>query len=54
MPFGIFVAVDVAQKMVDDNFSDIPGVLAVPDDIIVAERDKAEYDKALKQELIRY
>ena len=53
MPFEVSVAVDVAQKMVDDNFSDIPGVSDVHDDIIVAGRDKAEQDKALKQVLIR-
>ena len=53
MPFGICVASDVAQRMVDDNFSDIPGVLAVHDDIIIAGKDTAEHDSALKQVLER-
>ena len=39
MPFGVCSASDVAQKIVDDNFSDIPGMLAVHDDIIVAGAD---------------
>lgn len=53
MPFGICVASDVAQRMVDENFSDIPGVLAVHDDIIIAGKDTAEHDLALKQALER-
>ena len=53
MPFGICVASDVAQRMVDDNLSDIPGVLAVHDDIIIAGKDTAEHDIALKQVLER-
>ncbi|KAK3736764.1 hypothetical protein QZH41_008004 [Actinostola sp. cb2023] len=36
LPFGICCASDVAQKMVDEHFADIPGVLAVYDDIMVA------------------
>ncbi|XP_032238886.2 uncharacterized protein K02A2.6-like [Nematostella vectensis] len=52
MPFGISVAADVAQKMIDDNFSDIPGVLAVHDDIIIAGSDKAEHDEALSRVLL--
>ena len=53
MPFGIGVASDVAQRMVDDNFSDIPGVLAVHDDIIIVGKDTAEHDSALKRVLER-
>ena len=53
MPFGIGVASDVAQRLVDDNFSDIPGVLAVHDDIIIAGKDTAEHDSALKRVLER-
>ena len=53
MPFGICVASNVAQRMVDDNYSDIPGVLAVHDDIIIAGKDTAEHDIALKQVLER-
>ena len=37
--------------MVDDNFSDISGVIAVHDDIIIAGKDTAEHDSALKQVL---
>lgn len=51
MPFGICVASDVAQRMVDDNFSNIPRVLAVHDDIIIAGKDTAGHDSALKQVL---
>ena len=53
MPFGVCSASDVAQKMVDDNFSDIPGVLAVHDDIIVAGADGEGHDTALKLVLDR-
>ena len=53
MPFRICVASNVAQRMVDDNFSDIPGVLAVHDDIIIAGKDTAEHDSALKRVLER-
>ena len=53
MPFGICSASDVAQRMVDDNFSDIPGVLAVYDDIIIAARDKDEHDQNLIKVLDR-
>ena len=51
LPFGICVASDVAQRMVDDNFSDISGVIAVHDDIIIAGKDTEEHDNALKQVL---
>ena len=47
MPFGICSASDVAQRMVDDNFSDIPGALAVYDDIIIAARNKDDHDQTL-------
>jgi len=53
MPFGICVASDVARRMADDNFSDIPGVLAVHDDIIIAGKDTTEPDIARKQVLER-
>ena len=49
LPFGICVVSDVAPRMVDDNFSDISGVIAVHDDIIIAGKDTAEHDSALKQ-----
>ena len=53
LPFGICVASDVAQRMVDDNFVDISGVIAVHDDIIIAGKDTAEHDSALEQVLER-
>ena len=37
----------------DDNFSDISGVIAVHDDIIIAGKDTEEHDNALKQVLKR-
>ena len=39
--------------MVDDNFSDISGVIAVHDDIIIAGKNTADHDNALKQVLER-
>ena len=39
--------------MVDDNFSDIPGVLAVHNDIIVAGPNTEEHDKTLRLTLER-
>ena len=53
IPFGVYSASDVAQKMVDDNFSDIPGVLALHDDIIIAGADGEGHDTALKLVLDR-
>ncbi|CAB3985329.1 Hypothetical predicted protein [Paramuricea clavata] len=53
MPFGICSASDVAQKMVDDEFSDIPGALAVHDDIIVSGANTEEHDIALEKVLHR-
>ena len=53
MPFGICSASDVAQKMVDDEFSDIPCALAVHDDIIVSGANTEEHDIALEKVLHR-
>ena len=53
MPFGICSASDVAQQMVDDEFSDIPGALAVHDDIIVCGANEEEHDTALEKVLQR-
>ena len=53
LPFGICVASDVTQRMVDNIFSDISGVIAVHDDIIIAGKDTEEHDNALKQVLKR-
>lgn len=53
MPFGVCSSADVAQRMVDDNFGDIPDVLAVHDDIIIAGKTLQEHDKALQLVLQR-
>lgn len=53
MPFGICVGSDVAQRMLDENFNDIPGVLTVHDDIFIAGKDTVGHDLALKQALER-
>ena len=53
MPFGICCASDIAQKMVEDHFGDIDGVLPVHHDIIIADRDEAEHDAILRQVLER-
>ena len=53
MSFGICSAPDVAQQMVDDEFSDIPGALAVHDDIIVSGANEEEHDTALEKVLLR-
>ena len=53
LPFGICVASDVAQRMVDDNFSDISRVITVHDDIIIAGKDTEEHNNVLKQVLKR-
>ena len=49
LPFEIYVA----HRMVDDNVSDISGVIAVHDDIIIDGKDTEEQDNALKQVLKR-
>lgn len=53
MPFGISCASDVAQKMVDRHFGDLPGVLPVHDDIVVAGRNETEHDENLERVLER-
>ena len=51
LPFRICVVSDVVPWMVDDNFSDISGVITVHDDMIITGKDTAEHDSALKQVL---
>ena len=53
LPFGVCCASDVAQRMVDEHFSDIPGALAVYDDIIISGSTPKEHDEALKKVLER-
>lgn len=48
MLFGVCLVFDVVQKMVDDNFFDILGVLVVYDDIIVVGVDGEGYDIVFK------
>ena len=52
LPFGIYAS-DVAQRMVDNNFRGISGVITVHDDIIIAGKDTEEHDNVLKQVLKR-
>ena len=49
MPFGISCASDAAQEMNELNFGDIPNVLAIHDDLIIAAKTNAEHDKLFKQ-----
>ena len=53
LPFGVCCASDVAQRMVDVHFSDIPGALAVYDDIIISGKTPQEHDEALIRVLQR-
>ena len=53
MPFGICCASDVAQKMVDGHFSDLPGVLPIHDDIIIGGKNTIEHDENLERVLQR-
>ena len=54
MPFGIIMLFsECSSQMVDDEFSDIPGVLAVHDYIIVSAADTEEHDTALSKVLKR-
>ena len=51
--FGIFCALDDAQQMVEDEFSGIPGVLAVHIDIIISGANRDEHATALEKVLKR-
>ena len=53
MPFGISWASEVAQKMVEKHFGDIPGALPIFDDIIIGGRDEQEHDLILRKVLTR-
>ena len=48
MPFGLCCSADVAQKMVQDNFGDLQGVIVVHDDIIVGASNAGEHDIRLE------
>lgn len=39
MPFGISCISDAAQEMIERNFGDIVGVIAIHDDIIIGGRN---------------
>ena len=45
LPFGLVSAQDVFQKKVDQTFEGLPGVVAIPDDIVVFGKTEAERDK---------
>ena len=47
LPFGLISAKDVFQKKVDQTFEDLPGVIAIADDIVVFGKTEAEHDKHL-------
>lgn len=47
LPFGLISAQDVFQKKVDQTFEDLPGVIAIADDIVVFGKTEAEHDKHL-------
>ena len=53
MPFGICSASDIAQKMVENHFGNIDGVLAVHDDITISGKNTEEHDIILRQVLNR-
>ena len=47
LPFDICCASDAAQTMVEKVFGDIPGVLVIHDDLIIASITSDEHDKTL-------
>lgn len=47
LPYGIKSAPEVFQQLNSENFSDIPGVQIIFDDIIVAGKTELEHDRAL-------
>ena len=47
LPFGLISAQYVFQKKVDQTFEDLPGVIAIADDIVVFDKTEAEHDKHL-------
>nr|XP_047137473.1 uncharacterized protein K02A2.6-like [Hydra vulgaris] len=53
MPFCISCASDAAQEMIELNFGDIPNVLAIHDDLIIAAKTDTEHDKIFQQILQR-
>ncbi len=49
LPFGISSASEIFQRKMHDTFSDIPGVEASQDDLIVYGRGTPEHDQRLKE-----
>ena len=47
LPFGICCVSDVAQTMVEKVFGNIPEVLVIHDDLIIASKTSDEHDKTL-------
>ena len=47
LPFGLISAQYVFQKKVDQTFEDLPGVIAIADDIVVFGKTEPEHDKHL-------
>lgn len=46
LPFGICVASDATQTMVEKSFGDIIGVIAIHDDLIIASKTSDELDES--------
>lgn len=47
LPYGICVATELFQKFVCENFGDIPGVIAVIDDLLIYAKSIKEHDEIL-------
>lgn len=47
LPYGVCIATELFQKFVYENFGDIPGVIAVVDDMLIHARSIEEHDKIL-------
>ena len=48
LPFGISFASDASQSMIERNFGDIKGMIAIHDDLIINAVSLSEHDKTLK------
>lgn len=53
MPFGIKTGPQIFQKMISQNFNDLPGIISYMDDLLVHGRNKEEHDIHLKNVLQR-
>ncbi|KAK7089397.1 hypothetical protein V1264_024540 [Littorina saxatilis] len=53
VPFGLVSSQDEFQRKIDETFENIPGLVGLVDDILIAGRTKEEHDKTLKAALDR-